>query len=70
VGIEKRVEKVMENKKWTVTTLKDLCTLLGLEKGGDRETLVRRAFDFLKSPSSGVSIAILCLVKSSGPPAY
>jgi len=54
-AIEKRVEKVLDNKKWTVSALKDLCQLLGLEKGGDRESLVRRAFDFLKAPSAAVS---------------
>lgn len=42
--------KVLENKKWTVSVLKDACVLLGLEKGGDREQLVNRLFDFLVKP--------------------
>lgn len=28
--------KKLDSKKWTVPVLKDLCTLLGLEKGGDK----------------------------------
>ena len=60
--MDKRVEKVIENKKWTVTALKDLCQLLSLEKSGDRETLVRRVFDFLKAPSASVSKPIYLLL--------
>ncbi|CAM9703126.1 unnamed protein product, partial [Sphacelaria rigidula] len=28
--------KKLESKKWTMAALKDLCTLIGLEKGGDK----------------------------------
>ncbi|CAN0456581.1 unnamed protein product, partial [Ectocarpus sp. 8 AP-2014] len=31
-----RMKKLTESKKWTVAALRDLCTLLGLEKGGDK----------------------------------
>ena len=31
-----RVKKLGVSKKWTVAALRDLCTLLGLEKGGDK----------------------------------
>lgn len=44
--------KVEANKKWTVSVLKDACLLLGLEKGGDRDALIARIFDFLMKPHS------------------
>jgi hypothetical protein len=34
--VDDRVKRVMENKKWSVTALKGLCELLGLEKGGEK----------------------------------
>lgn len=33
---EARAKKLKDSKKWTVATLKDLCSLLGLDKGGSK----------------------------------
>ena len=33
---EARVKKLKDSRKWTVAALKDLCTLLGLDKGGSK----------------------------------
>lgn len=55
VGLQKRIDKVLENKKWTVAALRDLCQLLCLEKSGDRETIVKRILEFLNHPSGSVS---------------
>jgi len=43
-------ERISGNKKWTVTVLKDAATLFGLEKGGDRETLIGRLLNYLNKP--------------------
>lgn len=42
--------KLMESKKWTVATLKDLAMFLGLEKSGSKADLVERVVDFLECP--------------------
>lgn len=44
--------KITENKKrWTVGLLKDVCTLLSLERSGSREELCKRMVDYLSCPS-------------------
>ncbi|CAM9361708.1 unnamed protein product, partial [Hapterophycus canaliculatus] len=51
-----RVKKLSESKKWTVSALKDLCTLLGLDKsGGKKGDVVDRIVDFLTSPDPAAS---------------
>ncbi len=43
--------KVLDNKKkWTVSALKDACAVLGVERSGSRDELVKRLADFLLSP--------------------
>jgi len=43
-------DRISGNRKWTVTVLKDAATLFGLEKGGDRETLIGRLVKYLNKP--------------------
>eukprot|EP00904_Undaria_pinnatifida_P006203 jgi/Undpi1/2712/HiC_scaffold_14.g06090.m1 len=50
-----RVKKLGVSKKWTVAALRDLCTLLGLEKGGDKSDVVDRIVSFLASPDPSAS---------------
>lgn len=46
--------KKLESKKWTMAALKDLCTLIGLEKGGDKVSNSRSAnvTSIFSSPTS------------------
>lgn len=45
---ETRTKKLKDSKKWTVTALKNLCSLLGLDKGGSKVmTSMLILFDFL-----------------------
>ncbi|CAM9793285.1 unnamed protein product, partial [Pylaiella littoralis] len=52
---EARVKKLTQSKKWTVVALKDLCTLLGLDKAGNRANVIDRLMAFLASPDPSSS---------------
>lgn len=59
--------RISGNKKWTVTVLKDAATLFGLEKGGDRETLIARLVNYLNKPAS-LKVAVAAKAKKSSAP--
>ncbi len=63
-------DRISGNKKWTVTMLKDAATLFGLEKGGDRETLIGRLVNYLNKPVTlkevGAAAGASSKKKSSG----
>ena len=45
--------KVIDNKKkWTISTLKEACEILSLEKSGTREDLCKRVVDYLAVPTA------------------
>ena len=49
---EEKVSKIEEKKKaWTIPNLKLFLGMLGLEKGGDRSTLINRLVDYLFEPT-------------------
>ncbi len=48
--------KIIENKKkWTVALLKETLEILGIERSGSREELIRRLVDFLAFPEEKAS---------------
>ncbi len=57
--------KVIANKKWTVAALKDASQLCGLEKGGDRETIIGRLVGFLNKPTA-LKAPVVAKKKASG----
>ena len=50
-GNQKKVDSMTENKKVTLGDLKDVCGVLGLEKGGTKEEVAKRVVDFLAEPT-------------------
>lgn len=53
VNLTEKIEKIQEKKKlWTVTNLKTALGLFALEKGGDREALIKRLVEYLAKPSA------------------
>lgn len=45
------MSKLIDNKKWTVSLLKEACDILGLDRGGNRDDICRRIVDFCMSPT-------------------
>lgn len=48
---DKKLKLLDKKKVWTVTLLKSVLGMLGLERGGDREDLANRLVDYLAAPS-------------------
>jgi len=48
---EARVNKIVDSKKWTAASLKELCELLGIDKNGDKAELAAHLIEFLNSPT-------------------
>lgn len=51
--LDLQAEKLADKKKVTMAHLKDVCEVLGLERGGSKEDVSTRIIEFLASPSDG-----------------
>eukprot|EP01038_Epipyxis_sp_PR26KG_P014880 gene14880-20011_t len=51
VNQDQKIAKITEKKKvWTVSLLKSVCGILGLEKSGDRSEIILRLVEYLMCP--------------------
>lgn len=63
---EAKIKKMTDSKKWTVAALKDLCTLLGVDKKGDK---VMRHFSRVRDDHSCVTRASFVIWYTRATPA-
>lgn len=57
IGRDEALESIVDKKKWTVSVLKEVMSLFGLERSGTREGLAERLIDYLKAPYERVCLS-------------